>query len=197
MNARMVWGLLAMAGVAGLGFLVTRVAAAQPPQRSSIIAKTQQSSAGYETTMTLNPGTGVQGIKWAVFYRGEIIGGGNASRDKPERLEPITLVYNFNSRFATKGCPIGGFLVNGITMCSRKDSSYDPYFDLSIGRMTPTIASNRWIPTFNVTTRAGAQAKNGTTDAIVLWVMFETPDLSKASADPPMKYRPNADYFKP
>ena len=92
---------------------------------------------------------------------------------------------------------MGGFLVNGITMCSRKDSSYDPYFDLSFDYLTTTIPSNRWIPTFNTTTRVGAQSKNGTTDAIVLWVKFENPDLPKASADPPMKYSPYADYSKP
>ena len=197
MNARVAWGLLGFVGLAGLGFGLTRVVSAQP-DFSEITSRSEQTSAGTETTMMLRPALGVQRISWAVFYRGEIIGGGNGFRDKPQRLEPITLVYNTNSRFATTRCPLGGFLVNGVTMCSRIDSSYDPYLDLTVGfPVDAKVPLNRWVPTFNATTRAGAQAKAGTKDAIVLWVMFENPDLPKASSDPPMTYRPYADYLKP
>ena len=197
MNARVARGLLGIIGLAGLSFVLTRVVLAQQSDFSEITSRTEQTSAGTETAMILNPGKGVQRISWAVFYRGEIIGGGNGSRDKPQRLEPMTLVYNTNSRFATKRCPLGGFLVNGVTMCSRVDASYDHYSDLYFGFRGERIPSNRWVPTFNATTQAGAQAKGGTSYALVLWVMFENPDLPKVSVDPLLKYRPYADYLKP
>ena len=146
------------------------------------------------TTLKLIPGQGIQGIRWAITYRGKILGGSGQFQDKTKRLEPVVLHYNPSSQFTTKYCPSGGFLVNGQTYCSKDYSGY--FMGIGYGGQSSEIRSNRWIPTYNTLTRAGAQSATGTKEACVLWVMFINPDLPLAEPDPPLIFRPYADYFK-
>jgi hypothetical protein len=191
------WWLVALAVlmVSGWWGFTNREWLFNPPAKfSSIKFKPSQPSAYRSTTLELRPGEGVQAVRWVIFYRGEIIGGIHISQPKPRKLEPMTLSYDSSSSFVTQHCPQGGFLLNGVTHCTKNYSGC--YEDMSFGYPFDKIPVNRWVPAYNQVSRAGAQAKNGTTEACILWVMFINPDLSISEPNPPLKFYPYADYFE-
>lgn len=191
---RVGWGVLIASCIGFAAWFGIPTWQNRQPEFSSISSDSKPSSLPM-TTYTFHPGKGIQGFRWAIVYRGQIIGGQDLVQDKPKRFERVVLNFVAESQFSTRNCTKGGFLINGFTYCAK---NYSPFnWDMYYGFRTDRIRANRWIPTYTSVTRAGAQTKDGTTQACVLWVMFVNLDLPHSkNTSPPLVFRPYADYYK-
>lgn len=198
MNPRFGWSFLTIVCVAAVAFyLWPRTSVSQQPQYLSItteqvVSKTIDS----ESVLTLKFGTDVQSFKWALTFQGERLAAGSILAN--HRLESKKFVYDSNSSTPTSKCPEGGFFIQDATYRSPNGEIFgvDRYM-IWFGFRGNPVRSNRWIPFFGPTSRAGAQSKHGTQDATVLWINFMNPKKQLAPAEPPLVYRPYADYYKP